>query len=84
MPLGAELAKKGHGHERNQYFLRSAYRAFHDPAAPPDAQGETTNRGVRNTKNVPFLRIDHISTKSSLLRMWRGQRLKAVSVTVDK
>jgi len=84
MPFGAELAKKGRSYERNQYFLRSADSAFHDPAAPLDAQGGTTNRRVRNTENMPVLRIDHISTKSSLLGVWRGQRLKAVSVTVEK
>jgi hypothetical protein len=84
MPFGAELAKKGRGYERNQYFLRCACSAVHDPAAPLGTQGETTNRRVRNTKNVPVLRIDHISTKSSLLGVWRGQRLKAVSITVEK
>jgi hypothetical protein len=83
MPFGAALARKV-AYERNQYFLRCAYRAFHDPPAPLDAQGETTNRRVRNTKNVPVLRVDHISTKPSLLGMWGGQRLKAVSVTVEK
>ena len=84
MPFAAEPAKKGRCYERNQYFLRSAYSAFHDPAAPLDAQAETTNRRIRNTENVPVLRIDHISTKSSLFGVWRGQRLKAVSMTVEK
>src|SRR6266702_1880460 len=45
-----------------------------------DAQAETRGRRVSITKDVPILRADHISTKSSLLGVWRGQRLKAVSV----
>jgi hypothetical protein len=65
-------------YERNQYFLRSAYRAVHDPAAPLDAQAETTDHRVSITKDVPVLRIDHISTKSPLLGVWRGKRLRAV------
>jgi hypothetical protein len=40
--------------------------------------------GFRSQKDVPFLRIDHISTKSSLLRVWRGQHLTAVSVRMEK
>jgi hypothetical protein len=54
-------------YERNQYFLRSAYRAVHDPAAPQDAQAETTDRRIRNPKDVSVLRIDHISIEGMLL-----------------
>jgi hypothetical protein len=64
--------------ERNQHFLRPAYRALHDPGVLLDAQAETTDHRVSITKDVPILRIDHISTKSPLLGVWRGQRLKAV------
>jgi len=53
--------------ERNQYFLRSAYRAVHDPAAPQAAQAETTDRRVRNTKDVSVLRIGYISIEGMLL-----------------
>jgi len=70
--FGAVLATKGRFYERNQYFLWSAYRAVHDPAAPLDAQGETTGRGVRITKDVPILRIDHIPLKGKLLGVWQA------------
>jgi hypothetical protein len=72
------LAKKGRFYERNQYLLRPAYRALHDPGVLLDAQAETTDHRVSITKDVPILRIDHISIKSPLLGVWRGQRLKAV------
>jgi len=65
--LDAELAKKGRLYERNQYFPRSPDRAVHDPAAPQDAQPETKDRRVRNTKDVSLLRIDHISIEGMLL-----------------
>jgi hypothetical protein len=56
-------------YECHQYFLRTACPALHDPTAPPDAQAETTGRGVWITKNVPILRIDYVSTKGKLLGM---------------
>src|ERR1700738_5066927 len=74
----AGLAKNGRFHECHQYFLRSAYRAVHDPAAPLDAQTETTDCRVRNTKDVSVLRIYHISIKSTLLGVGRGKRLGTV------
>jgi hypothetical protein len=70
--LDGELVKGGHSYECYQYFLRSAHRAVHDPAAPLDAQIETTDRGVRNTKDVSVLRIDHIPTKGQLLGVWQA------------
>jgi len=76
--VDAELATKGRYCERNQYFLRAAYRALHDRAALLDAQGETTDHGVSITKDVPILRIDHLSAKNPLPGVWHGQRLKAV------
>ena len=66
------LAKKGRFYERNQYFLRSAYRPLHDPAAPLDSQAETTGRRVSITKDVPILRIDHLSIKGKLLGVWQA------------
>ena len=65
--VDAERAKRAPFNERNQYFLRSAYRAVHDPAAPQAAQAETTDRRVRNTKDVSVLRIDYISIEGMLL-----------------
>ncbi len=65
-------AKKGRFYERNQYFLRSAYCPLHDPAAPPNAQAETTGRRVSITKNLPILRIDHVSIKGKLLGVWQA------------
>jgi hypothetical protein len=59
-------------YERNQHFLRSAYRAVHDPAAPRDAQGESTGRRVWITKDVPELRTDHVSIKGKLLGVWQA------------
>ena len=66
------LAKKGRFYERHEYFLRSAYRPLHDPAAPLDAQGETTGRRGSIAKDVPVLRIDHASTKAKLLGVWQA------------
>jgi hypothetical protein len=60
-------SQEGSLYERNQHFPRSADRAVHDPAAPLEAQGETTDHGVWITKDVPILWIDHISTESPLL-----------------
>jgi hypothetical protein len=82
--VDAELAEKGRFHERNHYFTRSAHRALHDPAASQDAQAETTTSRVSITKDLPILRIDHISAKSPLLGVWRSQLLKASTVTVKK
>ena len=66
-PFRAALAKKGHFHERNQYLPRSAHRSVHDPAATLDARTETAISRVSNAKDVPVLRIDHISTEAKLL-----------------
>jgi hypothetical protein len=82
--VGAALAKKGRFHERNQYFLRTADRAVHDPAALLDAEAETASSRVSITKNVPILRIDNLSPKPSLPRVRRCQILKAVAVTVKQ
>jgi hypothetical protein len=68
----AGLAKKGRLDERSQYFPRSAYRAVHDPAAPLAAQAETTGHGIRITKNVSVLRIDHVAIKGKLLGVWQA------------
>ena len=53
-------------------FPRSADRAVHDPAASLDAQVETTDCGVSITKNVPVLRIDHVSIEGKLLGVWQA------------
>ena len=84
MQVDAELAEKGRFHERNQYFTRSADRALHDRAASQDAEAETTTSRGSITKDLPILRIDHISTKSPLLGVWRSQLLKASTVTLKK
>ena len=75
--LDAELAKKGRFYECNHYFLRSACRSVHSPAALLDTQ-ETTDRRVPIPKNVPVLRIDHIPIQGTLFGVWRGKRLMAV------
>jgi len=82
----AELAKKGRFYERNQYFLRLAFRIIHGPAAPLEAQVETTEHRVSIAKDVSVLRIDHISTQSSMPGVRRGQRLKVAvdDVMVEK
>jgi hypothetical protein len=82
--VDAELAKERWRYERNQYFLRTADRAVHDPAALLDAEAETAARRASITKDVPILRIDNLSTKSSLLRVRRSQLLKAVAVTLEQ
>jgi len=77
--VDAELARKGRSYERNQHFLRSAYRDGHDPAAPLDAKNETGDDRVSIAEDVSVLRIDHISTKSSLLGVWRSQHFEKVN-----
>jgi hypothetical protein len=62
----AELAKRGLLYECNQHLLRSPDSAVNDPAALRDTQAETTDRRVWNTKDVPGLRIDHISIEGLL------------------
>jgi len=71
-PVWGALAKNGRFYERNQDFLRSASRAVHDPAAPLYAQAETADHGVSITKDVPVLRIDHVSIKGQLPRVWQA------------
>jgi len=82
--VDAELARKGRFYERNQYLLGCGYRAVHDSAAPLEAQAETTDRRISITKDVPLLRIDHLSTESSLPGVRRRQHPKAVTVTATK
>jgi hypothetical protein len=53
-------------YEHSQYFLRSADRAVLDPPAPMDAQAEPAVRRGSIAKDVPVLRIDHVSTKGKL------------------
>src|SRR6201981_267277 len=65
------MAAMEHLYERNQYFLRSAYCAVCDPAALQDTEAETTGRRVWVTEDVSFVRIDNISAKSMLLRVWQ-------------
>jgi hypothetical protein len=67
--LDAEIAEQEPVCERNYYFGRSAYRAVRDSGVLQDAQA-TTGRRVRITKDVPVLRIDHISIKGMLLGVW--------------
>ena len=43
---------------------------FGDSGALPDAQA-ATDRRVRITKDVPVLRVDHISIKGVLLGVWQ-------------
>jgi hypothetical protein len=81
--FGAGLAKKGRVHERNQYFLWSVDSGVCDSPASPDAQ-ESGNGRVPITKDVPVLRVDHISVRSSLLGVRHGQHPEAVSITVEK
>jgi hypothetical protein len=37
-----------------------------------DTQAETTGRRIRITKDVPILRIDHISIKGKLPGVWQA------------
>jgi hypothetical protein len=64
--------QEGSLYERYQHLLRSADRAVHGPAAQLDAQVEATDCGVSITKDVPVLRIDHVSIKGKLLGVWQA------------
>lgn len=70
--MDPELAKKERIHVRNRYYLRSVYRALHDPSAPVDPQAETTAQRVSITKDVSIVRIDHIPTQPSLSGVWQA------------
>ena len=71
-------------YERNQYLVRCADRAVHDPAAGLEAQAETADHRVSIATNVSVLRTDHIATQSSLPGVWRGLRPKAVGGEMQK
>ena len=58
--------------ECHQYFLRTVRPAVHDPTDPLAAQAESPGRRVSITKDVPILRIDHISIEGKLLGVWRA------------
>jgi hypothetical protein len=70
--FGAGTRQEGSLYERNRHFPRCADRAVHDPVAPLDAQGETIGHGVWITKDVPILRIDHVSIQGKLLGVWQA------------
>ena len=57
--------------KRRYYFLWSACRAVHGPAATLDARDKIRGRRVW-TKDVPILRTDHISIKGTLPGMWQA------------
>jgi hypothetical protein len=71
-PVWCSTRQEGSLYERNQHVLWSADRAVHNPAAPLDAQGETADHGVWITKDVPIMRIDHVSIKGKLLGVWQA------------
>ena len=62
----ALLAKKGRLYERYCYVCGLAHSAVRRPVAPKVTRPETADRPVRNTKDVPVLRIDHISIEGML------------------
>jgi hypothetical protein len=60
--------ESGRIYEPKYYLFWSVYPRAHDPAAAPkDAPNEATDCRVRNSKDVPVLWVDHISTKGVLL-----------------
>jgi hypothetical protein len=65
------LLRRVASYERNRSFPRFADCVVHDRADPLEAQNETSGRGGRITKDVPALRIDHISPQSQLPGMWQ-------------
>jgi hypothetical protein len=70
-------------HERNQHFLRSVDSSVCDSPASSDAP-ESGNGRVPITKDVPVLRVDHISIKSSLLGVRHRERPEEVSIAGKK
>jgi hypothetical protein len=59
--------ESGRIYEPKYYLFWSVYPRAHDPAAAPeDAPNEATDCRVRNSKDVPVLWVDHISTKGVL------------------
>src|SRR5258708_38627432 len=80
-PVWCRTRQQGSLYECHQYFLRSAYRAVHDPAAPLAPQEKAKGR-VPITTDVPVLRINHISSKSSLFGLWRSKHLAAASAPI--
>jgi hypothetical protein len=64
-------SRAGAAYERDYHFFRSPDCTIHDPAALQDAQAESTDRPIRITKDVPSLRLDHISAQGMLLGVWQ-------------
>lgn len=59
---------------------RSAYHSVRTAPAPLATQ-QTTDRRAPIPKNVPLLRIDHISIQGKVFGVWRSKRLRAVKWT---
>ena len=68
----AELARKGRGYERSQYFRRFADGAVHDSVASLDVRAETTGSPVGIAEDVPVVRIDYISIAGKLHGVWQA------------
>jgi hypothetical protein len=66
------LTRKGPFYERNQYCFWLVYRALDDPDGPLDSQTETADRRGSITKDVPIVRIDHLTIKAELLGVWQA------------
>jgi hypothetical protein len=74
----AELAKKGRFCERNDNLPGCASRASHISVCSLDAKGEITDPRGSITKDVPVLRIDHISIKAKLPGVWQALYSRSV------
>jgi hypothetical protein len=68
--------------ERN-LFYRDFDGASCRPAALPETEAEVTCSGIWVTKDLSSLRIDHVSTKSSVLGVRRSQLLEKVGRLLD-
>jgi hypothetical protein len=68
-----KLPRRARLHEPNQYFPRSAYRSFLDPAASAAQQVKTSDYEVGpSAKDVSVLRIDHCSIEGQLFGVWQA------------
>lgn len=69
-PRALEIGEQEHIYERNYNFVGPADCGICDPAALPDPQAETTGNRVRIAEDVPVLRVDYVSIKSTLPGVW--------------
>lgn len=69
-PRALEIGEQEHIYERTWNFIGSADCGIRDPAALQVPQAEITGNRVRIAEDVPVLRVNYVSIKSTLPGVW--------------